>query len=88
MARAAVVAAERTVSIWSDGTTTMPLMVAATAVPTARAPITWSAAAPMTAGPGRIARVTTGAAMALPASWTPFTTAKAPASSITTTTTD
>lgn len=86
--RAASVAAARTLSIWSDGTTTMPLMVAATAVPTTRAPTTWSAAAPSTAGPGRIARVTTGAAMAFPASWTPFTMAKAPASAITTTTTD
>ena len=63
----------------------MPATVAATAVPTTRAPITWKTAAQRTAGAGRMARVTMGAAMALPASWTPLATANIPESTTTTT---
>ena len=65
---APVRAAPTTTSSRSLDRSTIPATVVATATPTVRAPTTWNTAASVTAEPGRNALVTTGAAMALPAS--------------------
>ena len=61
------------------GTVMIPPMVLATAVPTTSGPSRLSTPTMATAGPGRPARVTTRAEMALEESWNPLVTSKAKA---------